>query len=553
MIKLRSCVRPDGQFVFGIHKPDYTVENIRNKMTIQELGHFESGESHSNVANYPTGTVTVENSDWIYEIPNPFAFRGSTYIDKEWAEANVNNPTRISLPKKENISFSNILSDEGVNPSLLEKLPEPLLLALATTSTDPADLIRLAEISCSFEIDTQNIPTGLFYREDEHSRVRAIIHNHPLFEAVANNPMLPASYQKAMVLIPGAQGNSEIVGEFEDADCHAYEYLRRNSYIANGHYAANMADDAIRYSIENLTFSDVTGLRHLYYQRTFLRLADLLGIPFQTKQIQLSTDALETLRKEICTEIENGSTPEFSSTLWGWNFGFDYAPTGYRLHASHQQIHQQYAMLPEFVEQFTNDSHNCHEPMHSFGCGDMVTEVIERYKKETGSEFFTDYLSCIRNNVRMDGRTGEEFEASLILWEDKHAMLFVPKAQTSQWELQLMALENADGEDIGNIVEADSCARNSLNHGIFLAQKALAGLGARMVTSIEYPKRITGQESCKQHLLYSFLPRLPESPGAFSEAQLRFINGHYPEDFAAACRRQLSQTDINVQSCSCEG
>jgi len=40
-------------------------------------------------------------------------------------------------------------------------------------------------------------------------------------------------------------------------------------------------------------------------------------------------------------------------------------------------------------------------------------------------------------------------------------------------------------------------------------------------------------------LLYAFLPRLPESPGAFSEAQLRWINGHYPEDFAAACRRRL--------------
>ncbi len=39
-----------------------------------------------------------------------------------------------------------------------------------------------------------------------------------------------------------------------------------------------------------------------------------------------------------------------------------------------------------------------------------------------------------------------------------------------------------------------------------------------------------------QRLLYSFLPKLPESPGAFSETQLRWINGHFPEDFAAACR-----------------
>ncbi len=551
-MKLRSCVAPNGQFIFGIHKPEYTVENHRNKKVIQNLGHFDSGDSHSNEANYPSGSVIVEGADWIYEIPNPFSFRGSTYIDKEWAEANVHKPKRICLPHKEDISFTNLLNDEGLKPSLLEKLPNPLLLALATTSTDPVDLIRLAEMSCGFEKDSQDIPTGLSYRKADNALIRAIIHNHPLFEAVANNPMLPTDYQKAMVLRPGAQGNSEIIGEFEKEDSHVFEYLRRNSYIANGHYAANMADDAIRYSIENLTFSDITGLRHLYYQRTFLRLADLLGIEFQTDQPQLSTDDLETLRREILVKINGGLTPEFSATLWGWNFGFDYAPTGYRLHASHQQIHQQYAMLPEFVEKFTDDDHRCHEPMHSFGCGDMIAEVIECYNKETGSEFFNDYLSCIRNNVRMDGRIGNDHEANLILWEDKHAILFVPKAQTSQWELQLMALENSDGDVIGNIVEADSCARNSLNQGILLAQKTLAGLGARMVTSIEYPKRITDQQSYKQHLLYSFLPRLPESPGAFSEAQLRFINGHYPEDFAAACRQQLRQTAINAQSCSCD-
>jgi hypothetical protein len=118
-------------------------------------------------------------------------------------------------------------------------------------------------------------------------------------------------------------------------------------------------------------------------------------------------------------------------------------------------------------------------------------------------------------------------------------LLFVPKAQTSQWELQLMALNNGQGRAVGNIVEADLATRASLDKGILLAQKALAGLGAKMVTSIEYPKRIGRKGEPGQHLLYSFLPRLPDSPGAFSEAQLRFINGHYPEDFATACRQQL--------------
>lgn len=550
-MKLRSCVSTQGQFTFGIHKPNYSVHNCRNKTLITNLGHLETGEAHSNRKNYPQGSVIVEGADWIYEIPNPLPFRGSTYIDKEWAEAKVYNIQDICLPQQEDISFSRLLQDEGLAPSLLKKLPPPLLLALATTSNDPTDLVQLAEISCNFEKDAENKPIGLSYHKSNHLQIRAIIHSRPLFEAVANNPKLPTNYRQAMVLRPGAQGNSEIVGEFEQEDSHIYEYLRRNSYIAHGHYAANMADDAIRYSINDLSFSDIKGLRHLYYQRSYLFLAELSGIEIEETHTQLSTPELELLRNKIQLKLKKGMIPEFSATLWGWNFGFDYAPTGYRLHASHQMIHQQYAMLPETVQQYTDETHSCHKAMKTFGCGDMVAEVVTAYNKETDSDFFSDYLTCIRNNVRMDGRLENDLESSLILWENKHVILFVPKAQTSQWELQLMALKNSDGDILGNIIDADSCTRRSLNHGIFLAQKALAGLGARMVTSIEYPKRITGQEQIKQHLLYSFLPRLPESPGAFSEAQLRFINGHYPEDFATACRRQLVLADINVQSCSC--
>ena len=71
-----------------------------------------------------------------------------------------------------------------------------------------------------------------------------------------------------MVLRPGAQGGSEIVGEWpQDGQTHVFEYLRRNSYIAGGHFAANMADDAVRYSIDTLSAADMKGLRHLYYQR----------------------------------------------------------------------------------------------------------------------------------------------------------------------------------------------------------------------------------------------------------------------------------------------
>jgi hypothetical protein len=112
-------------------------------------------------------------------------------------------------------------------------------------------------------------------------------------------------------------------------------------------------------------------------------------------------------------------------------------------------------------------------------------------------------------------------------------MLFVPKAQTSQWELQLIS-----SEPVGNILEADRNMRRSLNKGILTAMRVLTGLGANMITVIEFSKRI-GVQDIDQRLLYSFLPKIPYSMGAFSEAELRFISGHYPEDFAIACRLQL--------------
>jgi hypothetical protein len=133
----------------------------------------------------------------------------------------------------------------------------------------------------------------------------------------------------------------------------------------------------------------------------------------------------------------------------------------------------------------------------------------------------------------MDAR--EDRENSLVVYEDERVMVFVPKAQTSQWELQLMTLA-----PVGNILEADSRTRASLDRAILVTMKILTALGARMVTVIEYAKRF-GNEDDDQRLLYAFLPRLPDSPGAFSEAQMRWINGHYPEDYAAACRRRLPE------------
>lgn len=542
---IRSCVTPQKHFKYGIHKPAYTANTLRQNSDIKTLGHFETGEPYSNQSNYPENDVQVESADWIFEIPNPLSFRGTTYIDKEWADNSANNPHSICLPPRKKLSFSEFLNKEHVSHTLFEKLPVPLLLTLATTSTDPDDLVRLAELCCIIEKDENGIPTGLLYKQDANGQTRALISNHALFEAVANNPVLPDSYKLVMVLRPGAQGGSEIVGEYKEKNkTHVFEYLRRNSYIPGGHYAANMADDAVRYSIDHLSKADITGLRHLYYQRSFVRLAKHLGLEIHNTPDRNSVEWLETLRNHILQHLFDATGVEITTTLWGWNFGFDFAPTNYRLHASHQQIHQQYAMLPQTVDTYGANLQNATGNMNSFGCGDMVAEVMQNYNQTNNSVFFSDYIACIRNNERMDERT--DLESNLILWEDEHAMLFVPKAQTSQWELQLMALTNEDEEIIGNIFEADTASRTSLNNGIFLAQKALAALGARMVTSIEYPKRIGKAGETGQHLLYSFLPRLPESPGAFSEAQLRYINGHYPEDFAAICRHQLEKEKFYI-------
>jgi len=534
MKRIQTCIVPDGKFQYGIHKPAYTVTNLRPDTKVESLGLTEENELVKNLRNYPSENVEVTGADWIFEIPNPFPFKGRTYIDKEWADASARNLERIQIPQPDHVSLSDTLQQNKIDDSLFENLPAPLLLALATCSTDPQDLKKLAELSCEIIKDAEK-PTGLRYKEDTSGGLRPIIHNHALFEAVANNPHLPDNYKIIMVIRPGAQGGSEIVGEWpRDEHSHVFEYLRRNSYIPGGHYAANMADDAIRYSIDALSTDDIHGLRHLYYQRSYVRLASELNLQLPTTKAALTEQELETLRISIIsTAKEKGIS---LATLWGWNFGFDFAPSYYRLHASHQQIHQQYAMVPDQVESYYHGTQKQIGQMSSYCCGDLVAELIKQYRLENGSDFFEDYRGAIASNRRMDDRT--DLESSLVIWSDEKVMLFVPKAQTSQWELQLMTLPAEDGSLAGNIFECDSRMRRSLDTGILIAQKALAGIGAKMVTSIEYSKRLN-EEPLHQPLLYAFLPRLPESPGAFSEAQLRFINGHYPEDFATVCRRNV--------------
>ena len=527
-MKLRTCVSPAGRFVYGVHRPHFTADNFRETDELADLGTLPDGSRYRNAVNYPSGPVHEPAADWIYEVPNAFPFRGTTYIGKTWADARASRPDTIALPEAPEISFFEGHPDEGSAILAIRNLPRPLQLALAVTSYDSRDLCCLAHAACTLCMDeSSGHPWGLAYEKRSDGKIKAVVADEALFEAVANNRHLPDAYKQAMVLRPGAQGESEIVGEwYPNSDSHAFEYLRRNSYIPWGHYAANMADNAVRYRVQDLTLQDMTGMRHLYYQRSYNRLAGLLGLPHVAEGRTLTEIELETLRQKIEVELKRNKKIDFNRTLWGWNYGFDYAPNGYRLHASHQQIHQQFALIPTEVPLTTEKG-----SLPAYGCGDLVSDFVSAFRDETGNGFFECYQQAIIENRRVDGNANGE--QSLVVFEDDRIMVFVPKAQTSQWELQLMPKAS-----VGNIVEADTPMRQSLDRAMLTAVKVLGAMGARMITSIEYSKAVVGGEK-DQRLLVAFLPRLPESPGAFSEAQLRWINGHYPEDFALACRRHL--------------
>lgn len=530
-MKLHTCVSPSGRFVYGIHRPHFSSDNLRETDDLADLGRFPDGCIHRNTVNFPSGPVHEPAADPIFEVPNAFPFRGTTYIAQTWAEAQARSPETIALPKAPALSFFDGYPDEQGAAEALRNMDRPLRLALALSSTDARDLCCLAHMACTFCMDeSSGVPWGIVYETRSDGRVRAKMADPELFDAVANNTHLPDAYKQAMVLRPGAQGASEIVGERHQTDphSHVFEYLRKNSYIPWGHYAANMADDAVRYRLKDLGRQDICGMRHLYYQRSYVRLAGLLGLPASANRRSLNEEELERLRQTVHGELAGHRTIDFDRTLWGWNFGFDYTPSGYRLHASHQQVHQQFALVPARIPMATGDG-----LLPAYACGDMVGEFVKAYRHETGKGFFECYQLAIEKNRRMDGnRHGPK---RLSVFEDERVLLFVPKAQTSQWELQVMPKRG-----VGNIVEADTRMRQSLDRALFVAVKTLGAMGARMITTIEFSKSIL-EKNRDQRLLISLLPRLPQSPGAFSEAQLRWINGHYPEDFAQACRSHLPQ------------
>jgi len=536
MTDIRSCVGQNGRFIVGVHRPCFKVKNLRKNDFLQPLGMLEDGTVVDNRSNFPDQDLDEPKADIIYEIHNPFDFRGTTYINSAWADAKAVQPEMISIQAPEPCSLLQNFkafrkgSDLDLNEKikLLDLLPHPLLIALAQASTDPEELVLLAQKSCRiiFDTDCHETPAGIGYKKTQSGKISPDIHDSELFEVLVNNPHLPDSYKNVIVLRPGVQGTNEITGEYlsPDGNTHVFEYLRRNSYIPWGHFASNMANDAIRYRARDLTEDDIKGIRHLYYQRAFIRLGTELEIPFPEKKETLAEEALETLRKKILEILKQSDAPSlnFDSTLWGWNFGFGYAQSGHRLHASHQMIHHQNAMIPKQVRAESG------EKIPSFACGDLIRDFITQYRQTTGKPFFKTYVDCIINNTRTDGK--QEGPSSLILFEDDHILLFVPKAQVSEWELQLMPKT-----DCGNILEADTKMRQSLDKAMLTAVKTLEALGAQFVTTIEFSKRFDSADT-DQRLLYSFIPRLPYAPATFSEAQLRWISGAFPEDVAHACR-----------------
>lgn len=557
---LTCCVHPDGCFRVGVHQPGitgYTVRNLRARNYPEILGQLPDGREVANNANFPEGDIAVSGGHPVYEIANAMPFRGCTYIDAGWAGPRALNPASIAIKRPAALSLRKHLSDQGIQGldevavrNCIASLPLQLRYALAATSSDAEELIWLAETCCSFiyaeggkhgQHRYPSGPKGLLY-EEHQGRARPLISDGELFETIANNPHLPDSYKEVMVLRPGAQGTSPITADaYHDGPDAGqggaiFEYLRANSYIPGGHYAANFAHTSRRYSIAELSLADMRGLRHLYYQRIYTVLGAQFGLEPPEQGRALDEDKLETLRLAVLEKALacDGSYPHpatHPATLWGWNFGYDFSPTGYRLHASHQMIHQQYALVPESVNSSTGLI------MPAFACGDLVADWATRYQEHYHSDFFSDYLRCLEQNTRTDGQEGE---ASLVVWRNANVVLFAPKAQVSQWELNLMVTANTAQGPVGNIVEANASVRASMDQAMLIAQQVLAKLGAAMVTSIEYSKRLGLQNG--QRLIYAFLPKLPWAMGGFTEAQGRYVCGHYPEDFAAACRLQLEET-----------
>jgi hypothetical protein len=269
-----------------------------------------------------------------------------------------------------------------------------------------------------------------------------------------------------------------------------------------------------------------------------MQLAAELGLPAPTARKALAGDELETLRLSLLGEIEqrnkSGGELPFNSVIWGENYGFDLSTSGYRLGGSHQQIHQQFALVRTHMPIFVGGENEASfASMDTYAQGDRVAQFTENYREKTGQGFFETYLKAIRSNRRLDGLRDKADD--LTIYQNESILVFVPKAQRSQGEIQIMSKVPC-----GNIVEADAEVRHSLDRAILLTMKILENLGVEMFNAFEISKRLDNPDH-DQRLLYCFFPRHPQSPGGFSEFQQRWISNHYPEDFARNCREELDK------------
>ena len=158
-LSVRTCVSSSGEFVYGIHKPDYTVVNLREKDHITTLGRIDDKTAVENKINFPANDVIIDNADWVFEISNPFPFMGATFILKSSADKKIENANPFDIINK------------------------------CRTATDTDLLVELAKKSCLFEFDPHTgEPAGIQYEKAKNGGIRQAIKNHHLFEIVSNNP-----------------------------------------------------------------------------------------------------------------------------------------------------------------------------------------------------------------------------------------------------------------------------------------------------------------------------------------------------------------------------
>ena len=158
-LSIRTCVSTSGEFVYGIHKPDYTVVNLREKDHIATLGHIDGKTAVENKINFPANDVTIDNANWVFEISNPFPFMGATFILKSSADKKIENANPFNNIKKyKSAQLKTSIEDVEDN--------DALFMSLGRTSTDSDLLIELAKKSCLFEFDPHSgEPVGIQYEK----------------------------------------------------------------------------------------------------------------------------------------------------------------------------------------------------------------------------------------------------------------------------------------------------------------------------------------------------------------------------------------------------